>query len=409
MALTRARQFGIKAEASEGTAESITAAECAVNAENTEYTLKIGNYERKFDRASFTPQKMLPGPASLSIKTVIECVGGTASTQAPWHHALRASGFARTAVVSQTIDDTIGGTAPVVGTLIGNNASQGSATKVARLVHIVTTSGAKKIWYSMVTGVAFVASDTIYGYDGGSGVIDPTAVSAAAGHLFTPTTETESAATESATVQERIGGEVITAVGARGTCKFMIKHGEPLKFETEMTGLPVLEDDGGGLLQFPQAAPISGVASPGTPARVAKGLAPFLMDAYSPVATTFDIDMGNTVTLRPTIGTGTGTVTDCGYLPPRITDRKIVATFDPEQPALATFNFTKKMVNVVTHLFHFMIGNIGDTVGCLKIIGPAVQLTGDATAGDRDGIVIRNLTALFTGSQDDELFLAHIF
>ncbi|MGH7132690.1 MAG: hypothetical protein ACREJO_12160, partial [Phycisphaerales bacterium] len=169
------------------------------------------------------------------------------------------------------------------------------------------------------------------------------------------------------------------------------------------------ESDGAGGLRLTQGDPIEDVVSPGVPARVAKGLSPFLLDAYSPVATQMDIDMGITVTPRKTIGVGEGDIPDVGYLAPRITDRKVSASFDPEQPPLATFNFTRRMINASLHKFQVEAGRVGDTQGIVGIIGPTVQLNGDATAGDRDGIVIRNPSLDFVGTQDDEIIVYHIF
>ncbi|MGH7133824.1 MAG: hypothetical protein ACREJO_17990, partial [Phycisphaerales bacterium] len=147
MALTRARQFALKLQTGEGALATLAAANASVNAKDVSYSLSLGDFERKFDIGSLTRQSFMKGPALLKIKGVFECVGGTAGAKGVWHECLEAAGFLHTAVVSQTFLALTSGTPPAAGTLIGDNATQGSATKLARILKYYDSGGTKKIWY----------------------------------------------------------------------------------------------------------------------------------------------------------------------------------------------------------------------------------------------------------------------
>lgn len=87
MSLKRARQLGYKVEATEGTAESMTAAEFAGVRHDVSFKLTQARIERKPMRGSLTPLKEIGDERSAEITFMEEIVGGgnDVSEAAPAH------------------------------------------------------------------------------------------------------------------------------------------------------------------------------------------------------------------------------------------------------------------------------------------------------------------------------------
>jgi hypothetical protein len=240
----------------------------------------------------------------------------------------------------------------------------------------------------------------------GSSVATATASTgtSAAGHAFIPTTENDSFVPESVTAEVRLSEQIHRAVGCRGNGTFQLRHNEPLQLEFELEGLSVVDANQAPLL----GGRVANVPALPVAPRVAKGF-PFLFDGMSPVATQLTVSLNNTLAQRATIGTGVGSAADSGYLPPRITDRNVTISCDPEQPPVATAEWYGRSLRGETFPMYIEVGLPNDGNGMVVLYAPAVQLTGNQGPADRDGYVIRNLEGMATGDVDDELRIYHVF
>ena len=394
---TRDRQVGVKVEASVGVAETLTAAEFRGNLKDVEAIPNIPKYERALDHATLSKDAALTGPASLTVKFTAEAVGGGIASPAPWEDALLGCGFKSTQLKVITIG-SITGTIKR-GDTIGNNVSQGSATKTGTVVAVV----AGKIYYVPVLS-AFISSDNIFGYGSPTGSCTASGAPTNAGRRFNLVSRQAAVEPQSCTVQCYQHGQMHTGAGHRGTVKFSYKHGEPLMLMFEFQG-PIKLTSG----TSPSSSPITGIAALGVPPKVARGF-PLTSNGITPITTSLEVDVANVLTLRPT--TADNDVYGSGYLDTTITDRQPKATLDPEKPALATTDF--QLINTAGTTFPLFtqVGALGDTNGAFILESPCAQFQGDYGEGDRNGMVTvphdLKLCGVPGGAGDDELIFDHV-
>lgn len=406
MALSRLKQGGLKVEAAEGVEETLVAADYSINYKSVELAVMIGEYVRDLSRATLSELATIKGGVMAKLTwNGIEAVGGTKTVEGVWARLLRGCGFARTA--AQVVDvgavSGAGGAAAFTcGALFGNNAVQGSATKFGRVIKFVAGSP-NKVIYEPVTGT-FVSTDVFNVYSGGTAAATTSSAPTAAGHIYRPTSESDAFTPASLTQRFHAGGQIFPVIGARGKMSFEWKTGQPLLMNAEMSGLLKLTAGNipttGGVMAAVPALPV--------PPKIQKGF-PFVLDAYSPVATSLSIDIGNDITNRETIGLGAGDVTDQGYFSPRITKRTITGSTDPEQAPVATKEWYSKSINGTNFPVLIETGLVSDTNGCIIAYGPTAQITGDMSQGDRGGIIINDLALKFPGDIDDEFVLFHVW
>lgn len=403
--LNRSAQIGLKVEGTEGTEETLLAAHYSGNRKESSNRLTRTEYERDLQRSSLTRLGVLPGPRLQNINFTEEIVGGAASTAAPWHTTLAALGFAGVGlkvVTAATITDGPFKT----GQIVGNHATQGSATKTAVFVKQIAGSP-NKLVYMLLTGSDFSSADTMYNYatTQTSASLSGSAAAAAAGYGFRPVSETDSVVPSSVTAERRLGGLRHTIVGARATGGLTIKHGEPLLLRCELQGCPVL--DSGGAPRT--GSPVASVPSVGAAPVVGKGV-PFILrdDAdYKPICTMLDVRIENALAGRPTINDHD--FVSSGYLATRITGRKISASIDPEMVLPATFDAVGLLHSGSTLEMLLEVGGTTQTNGLVIVHAGAAQHVGDFEPGDRDGVTTAPVTLDFTGTADDEFSIFHVF
>lgn len=108
------------------------------------------------------------------------------------------------------------------------------------------------------------------------------------------------------------------------------------------------------------------------------------LDAYSPLVDQVSIDIGNTLILRPSVGTASGISTAW------ITARKPTITLAPETSALATYDPWAQWLASTSVDFQAVLGGTANNI--ITIDCPAIQLTG-ANPQDRSGLLATAITA----------------
>jgi hypothetical protein len=403
--LTRLRQFGIAKEGTEGSEETLSATHFRGNFKDVsapEYEAPA--YERNLMRGSLSKDEVLKSARYLMAKVTMEAAGGSASVEMPWHDALEACGFSKTNLKSINVGTVSGGTF-TPGDLIGNHATQGSATKTGIFVRY-TAGTPNKVLYIPTLGT-LADTDTIYNYESPqvSVAVDTGASPVNAGWAFRLMSENGTQIPASATFQIRDGEQVHTGIGARGKVNFRARHNEPLLMEFEFQGPCKTASD-----LIPAGAFVTGVTPTGVTPTMGKGF-PVLLDAFSPVLTELSVNIDNTLAKRPNLNTNA--ISESGYMPCRITDRRVAVTIDPEHPVLATKKLLDDSLVGATYRMYLQIGQFtpGSAAGTIVFMGPKAQLSGDMRQGDRDGIVIDNAEMMlaFNGVEDDEFVMVHAF
>ncbi len=411
--LTRESQIAIKLEATEGTEESLASADASGNRKNQSHRYPHEQYDREIDRATLTELAPLRSKFGASVSWVEELVGGSATVEAPWHRSLQAMGWKKdlNSVIKAAYTDLTGTFKP--GDIIGNNATEGSATKKGRVVAFAPASTATNavamVWFEQTLGTwANADVATNYSRTGELTVGTP----ADGGSMFSPQTEKNGVSPKSATVERRLGTQRHTLVGGRGTGGLSFKHGQPVLLNCEFQGPRVWEfDNTTQSHKVREASAFANVPRVGGKPRVVQSIFLEFIEgttSFTGVLTTFDINFGNTLARR-----STATNVDLGnsgYLPTRITGRKITATIDPEHvmPA-AGFDAYAKVESGAEFRVHCRVGFPYDANGAIVVIMPSVCLDGDFENSDRDGIVTDNLTVKAVGDDDDEMYVYHIF
>jgi hypothetical protein len=374
------------------------------------------SYRRGSRKSSLSRSPKLIGPGLMEIIWEQELAGGSSSVAASWHAPLRACGFAAPVTVKKITIDAAGTTTATVGgsntfrigDKIGNNATEGSATVTATVVHHYKPPAGTAETLFIIPGTgAFGASDTVHNYSQ-PGLTSPSdSTPSDGGYAFKPISEGGGTVPPVATVEERADGKIFRAVGARGNAKITAEHGKPMMVEFTFRG--PWDHTGGN----PYTAGFVGsVPAVPKPPMVGKFGYPFMLDAYSPILMSATLDLGNQLTDRRCISEA-GIVINglpVGYLATRITDREPVVSIDPESVPTATFAFVGKWQNEAPFTFLQRVGSPADTSGAVIVHAPAAAFDNDSwSQQDRDGIRTENPTILCSGSADDELTIYHIF
>lgn len=184
-------------------------------------------------------------------------------------------------------------------------------------------------------------------------------------------------------------GAVKRMYGARGNPKFSAKAGESNFIDFEFTGIWNGRVDGAMLTTSPE---------PTIPPVFLSSN--FLIASFAPVLQGYEIDMGNTVSLRvdPNIATG--------FREAIITARKPVGKLDPEDTTVALHDWYGKWKAGTSGALS--IGNVGSTqYNRFKITAPKVVYTKLADT-DREGVAVVDASfelAKNSDAGDDEFVL----
>lgn len=427
--LTRVQQIGVKLHADEdtvavsGTTSMGAAAYSRELAEDSKHTVNALSYERGSRKASLSHSGKLLGPGLMEITWTQEMSGGGPLTadRASWYDPLLASGFVQAGILkvvtidgSGTVGATSGGSKVFKpGDRIGDNATEGSATKTGIVVdHWFPASGnAEKLVYLPGTG-AFSATDEIHNYSQ-PGLHSPCDSSPTdAGKRFVFQSNAPGVTPAVASVEQRTGGKLWRAIFARGDAKLMWEHGKPALIEFTFRGVWDRDTVANGSGAY-TAAVVGSIPIPPKPLLVGEVGTPFRFDDYAPVMTKADLALGNTLTDRKTVSESGITVQGekVGYMATVISNRRPVITVDPESVDNATYNFVGKWQKEQTFVYYQRTGSMNDAgSGAIAIRVPAAQFDNDSwSQSDREGIITEDPTILCTGSADDEITLDHYF
>jgi hypothetical protein len=400
--LNRNSQVAAKLEGTEGVAEVLAAADFRSNAKDHSHGYEPSEYERGITRGTLTPLPTLKGARMARVGFVEELVGGGKSAAAPWHTDLQCMGFLSVALKMVNIGAFSGGSGWVEGQLLGNNAAFGSATKVVRFVK--TLAGTPdKVVYMPVSGSALADTETLYNYDTPQVSAAVDSAPDDAGFGFRPLTESDSAGTKTATVRRWLGGELHDIIGARAAGSLMLNANQPGLLTVNYRGCPVLH----ATTHRPLTGNAVTIPAVGVTPKMCLGMPLKLGDYEPPVLTRCEIDFGITLADRPTMTDKH--IASSGNMPPRIGGRQIRAALDPEYVINSTFDIVGRANTGETFLARTEIGDVTHGNGLLIVHAPQAQITGNIEPGDREGITTQDLSLLLCGSQDDELFLWHVF
>jgi|GEM_PF-5163590 len=405
--LQKFSQIVRKLQAVVGTAETLADADCLANASEHNHLYDVAAIDRGLTLGTLTAQEQLAGTRMMEVHFTTELVGGAASTPAPWHTDLKCAGFQESALKVASIGSYTDGPF-VVGELVGNHASQASATKTARVVH-VGISG-KLVFMPILS--TFVNTDVMYSYGASVGAsVTLSSTLSNAGYSFRPLTETDSAAPATATVQRFLGGELHTAIDAYNRATLMMNLNMPAKLRCEYRGIPDLELSSDTNPGRPRTGSRRTVTAVGATPTACKGM-PIKLNtqgtAYAPpVLTKFELDLGNVIADRPTITDQA--VLESGNLGPRISGREFSLALDPDYVAGAGFDFIAKNVNGSTFEAFGSVGKTTDTNGMVALFAPKAQIVGQQQLGDREGVATIEPRLKLAGQSDDELYIWHVF
>jgi len=395
-------QLGLKIEATEGTEESLTATEFRGNRKNMNLRHSPNGYDRGLQRGTQTKQEQLKSMALLTLNWEEEFVGGANNAEAPIGATLKTCGFGATAIQKWTVTSQTG--VIKAGDLIGNNATEASATKKA----LVTYASGTTLWLFPILGT-LAASDAMTNYDR-TGAATLSGTSAAGGFGYKLVSEKSGVGSPSGTGELRLGGQRHTAVGARGTCSINMTQGQPILVTAEIKGPGVYQT---GTFTPREAAYVSGVLPFTAPPKVLQGVVFEMQNGAStyapPVLTEFNISIAPTVTPRKTFTNQA--ITNTGHLPTRLTgEREVSGSLNPEHVLpTGTFDFIGAVMAGTTFKVTCVVGAPTETNGAVTILGRRVQLSGDFEPGDQDGITTAPLNLGFYGTDDDELYVFHTF
>jgi len=303
----RRGQIAAKSESTEGTAETLTASEAKIKAENISLSYDFPYYSRENVADAYMSKftGTLAGPRTGTLSFEVAVAGsGTVDAAPGWGVLFQMCGF----------DE------------------------------VITAS----------TSVGYTPESTVTaGGDAGSGTIA----------LF-------------------VDGKKYALMGSRGNLKIMAPTGNVGKFSFEFHGI-YIEPSDTALLSISHETTV--------PPAIVSGA--FTLGSYAYKANNLEIDMGNTLALRPDASATQG---GFSYV---ITNRNPTGTLDPEETAAATKNIwstaTANTEGALTLTIGASAGNI------ITVTAPKVQLR-PGGLGDRDRVVTADLALEFNRSSGDD-------
>ncbi len=333
-------QLGIEVNATAGTEETLVAEDYSVHARDIQVTPEIAEDDADNQRATLTGEPPARGSVMASISATMRLTGGGHSTAAVWHDVLEGCGMLKESVQVVTVGSVSNADQLQPGQTIGDNASEGSATKTGVFIHY--ESGTGRLWYLPVTG-SFTTAETIYNYTGTqfSGTIS--AGPANGGYQFTPLTPEGATVHKDVTAEEIKGGYAKRIVG-RGNASFDFTMNRVPVVTTTLQGpLKRHTDEGPIAKSF-----VTDVPLPPTP-NVFKGANLVLRESGGsdvvPILTQVEIELGNQLTDR--VVPLASSIFSSGYGLPEIVDRQVAVTIDP-QAAISDFNIVGAAVTTAT-------------------------------------------------------------
>jgi len=359
--LSRRRLIAAKVEGSEGTAETLAAADAKILAYDPKVSYDFEMFQRNPARASSSPVGRIVGkrPAGLTFK--LELRGsGTAATEPEWSKVLKACGYACSSLYSITVG------AITTGPFQHGEVITGGTSNATGRVIINTANGVTTLYFVALSDT-FQSGETITG--GTSGAAATTgSVPSAVGKVWEPLTF-NNGNISSLTMGCYEDGIKKVLRGCRGNVKFSFKSGEPAFMDFDFKGVEAGVTD---------SAMLSGIAHESTkpPAFVSASLA---VDSIAALLSQIDIDTGASLNYRDDVNS------DRGILSALITERALSGSFDPEMVLAATYDYHSKWIAGTEAVLDFILGST--TGNKFRFYAPHVQYT-KVEDSDRNGIKV---------------------
>lgn len=379
--LVRNRQLALKVESTEGTAETVAAADADLLVYDPKFEMENPLFDRNPAKASMTHLPGLVGIRSGKISGRVEVRGsGTATTAPSWAKLLKACGFSQTTVKKIAIGAITGG--PFVHNEI---ITGGTSSGTGRVIGDWAT-GSSHVYYEVVTGT-LQNGETL---TGGTSAATATSSGAPADGGLHYKPESSEASIPSYTAAVMDDGVKKQIYGARGNLTFEANAGEPGFFGFELQG---------GQSNWSDVALLSPTYETTIPPVFLS--AGFAIDSYAGVISKASFDMGNTVARRTDVNQASGLVSF------RITGRAPKGSIDPEMTLVATQDWHSFLRNGTTKKLKWQFDGGADGKR-IKIIIPESQFEalGDE---DRDGITTLGANYVMTNSTltDREISILH--
>lgn len=415
--LKRVEQLGVKIAASEGAVETLAAEDFSRHYRDSTCEYVPLDVQRQTNKATLTMEPDYKGPSAFTCNWTEELVGGNSSTPPPWDATIKMCGFQRSAVKRIAVGAVSGGAGAGFRTpqIIGNNTTQGSATKTGRVVAFATIASVNYIYYVPLTGT-FASADVISNY----GATPQASATASAspvdrGYRYTPLTETSASPPPDATIEARDGVDVFKGAGCRASATLQLQHGTIPSLAVQARGVGIFDNIDNELIE---AGFVSGVTLPPKPGRTAvtgKVVDVFRFGDYAPFMTQMNVAIENQIADNATISEG-GIIayqTDglrTGYGAAIIGGRSVSASVDPLRPAQATFPIVKLLTGGDTFAVTAMIGSIrAATDQAIAVYAPKAQFGGTIGDGERNGARAVSGTLKLAGDADDEIEIAVLY
>ncbi len=362
----RNTQVALALEATEGTAETLSASDAAMTVYDPGTSLDVARFTRNPARASLSKLPSTVGRRVATINFAVDMMGsGDVATAPSWDSALQACGFARSTVSSITIGSVTGGPFQA-----GETIDFGTSGAVGRVAGDVSTS---PLTFVLVSGTP-QSAETVTGATSAAFATTSSTETASQGFEWLP----DSTCPPSATVGHYVDGMRHLIYGARGNVSWSgnSADGSPARMAFSFTGVYGTPAD---------AALFSSVTYGNLvpPAFINVGMSLHTLTMTTSAAfSNFSLDMGNTLTQRESANA------EYGVLSTFIGDREPNGSIDPEMVLVADHDFYGRLLAGTTGRMGFTLGSAaGNTI---TMNAPTVQYA-NVQGQDRGGIVVAGL------------------
>lgn len=376
--LTREAAIGAKVEATEGTAETLAAADAALLPYDLKFDPDVPYYKRRPHRSKLTGLAGIPGRKLARVTFKSEFKGsGAVATVPEWDVYARICGLSRSAISTAAIGAIAGG--PFQGGETATLAPSGATVRIAG----DHANGATLLRYVVLTGVP-ANGDTATGGTSGATATLSAGPTAAQGYEYLPT----SSEPPSATVAVWRDGKRHTLVGCRGNVKWTHKANEPVMMEWDILGVWTETID--------EAIPASIPYQEITPAAwVEVG---FTVGAFSAIIEGLTLDLGNTLEPRVSVNAANGVLS---ILRPT---RDAKGEIDPEDNPVAEHDWLGRFRAGTAGRLSYQMGS--GTGKRLAVTCPQAQYE-NAEENDRAGLLTLKVSMVLVSPTiaggDDEI------
>ena len=376
--LTRKKVVAVELEATEGTAETLVAADAQFKPFEPNYSYSAELHNRKPARPFRGQELGVAGKvlATLTWQTALKG-SGALGTRPAWNDSLIACGFTASAVSAVTIGSLSSGPFEPMETVTGT-----SFGGTFRVVGELAAAGAMKV-VRIGAGTLGDADILTGGVSGATGTVSGTTAVAAQGFEYTP-----DESSKSATVGLYTDGKLQLMRGARGNLVLEGNAGEPLMLNFTFSGAHVDETDTSLLTPTYQA----------TVEPIFANATLTVDDDATMIVASVSLDLQNTLAQSEDVTKARG------ILSYKITDWDPQMTVDPEDVLVATYDVQGRLEARSTGRYYAKVGSVAANI--ITVAAPSM-VASESSDGDREGTATReNAYDLLLTSGDDELQIA---